>query len=450
MLDERETAEPESWLRAAARISFPDRMQAGAANAAAIPRIGDVVAEKYRIEACLGEGGMGAVFRATHLVSHKPVAIKWLKRSIADVAAVERFTREARAAGRITHPNVVDIYDIGLTHDSSYLVMELLRGESLADRGKRGQLSPTSAVELLLPALRGLVEIHRQGVIHRDLKPANIFLPQSSDGAALGAKVLDFGISMLRVEGEPIDLTLTSEGTFLGTPAYMAPEQLQSAHSVDERTDIYAIGVILYELIGGALPFQATNFNALVIAIVTNEPRPLRELCPGLPVALAAVVARAMHRDRAERFRDVSALIEALLPFTGTSADASGRFPIQASDTRVATQSTSGRNVMAGTLVMAVLTVAGWWLLRDPPRAPEPSPVVRAEVVVPTVAKREPVTPLVPVVSVPQSASAPEPHSTPVRSARVTQTKLTREPAKVLPSSPTPASRAGAISADDL
>jgi serine/threonine protein kinase len=279
-----------------------------------LPRPGQVIGEKYRIDARLGRGGMGVVFRATHLVSHKPVALKWMLRSITDGQAHRRLLREALAAGRIDHPNVVDVYDVGEEGTCAYLVMELLHGESLRARLERGRLASTEAIDLLLPALRGVSAAHRAGVIHRDLKPDNIFLCTGPDGARREAKVLDFGVSAVSA-ASALDPTLTDGATILGTPAYMSPEQLASAQDTDARTDVYAFGVILYEALTGQLPFVADSYSGLVLAVAHDPPRPPSALCPDIPPELERVILRALSKQRHDRPPSVDALYALLLPF---------------------------------------------------------------------------------------------------------------------------------------
>jgi serine/threonine protein kinase len=288
-----------------------------------LPRPGQIVGDKYRIEERLGSGGMGAVFRATHQVSDKSVALKWMLRSTADEHARRRFLREARVAGRIDHPNVVDVYDVGEDGDCGYLVMELLRGEALRARFARGALQVSELVDLLLPAMHGVSAVHQAGVIHRDLKPDNIFLCKGPDGAPREAKVLDFGISAMTA-CDPNDPTLTKDGAVLGTPAYMSPEQVESARDIDARSDVYSFGVILYEGLTGQLPFDAPSYNGLILAIVHSEPKPPTELRPELPKELAAIVLRALAKRREHRYPSVESLSAALLPYASTRGAGSG------------------------------------------------------------------------------------------------------------------------------
>jgi serine/threonine protein kinase len=279
-----------------------------------LPRLGRVIGEKYRIEARLGRGGMGVVYRATHLVSHKPVALKWMLRSTADGSAHRRLQREALAAGRIDHPNVVDVYDVGQEGLCAYLVMELLHGETLRARLERGCLESSEAIDLLLPALRGVSAAHRAGVIHRDLKPDNIFLCTDPDGSAREAKVLDFGVSAVIVPSA-MHPTLTDGATILGTPAYMSPEQLVSSQDVDERTDVYAFGVMLYEALTGRLPFVADSYSGLVLAVARDLPKAPSKVRSDIPGRLERVILQALSKERKDRPQSVDALYELLAPF---------------------------------------------------------------------------------------------------------------------------------------
>ena len=313
---------------------------------------GMIIGGKYRIEGKLGRGGMGAVYQATHVVSRKPVALKCMLRSAADENARARFIREAQAAACIDHPNVVNVYDVGQEDEYCFLVMELLHGETLGARLKRERLGIAEALDLLMPAMRGVSAIHRAGVIHRDLKPENIFLCVSPDGSQREAKVLDFGISALPAHSTDWS-NLTADGALLGTPAYMSPEQVQSARDIDETTDIYSFGVILYEALAGQTPYAAQTPSQLVLDVVHTPPRSLRELRPELPVELECVVLRALEKARDKRHPSIDALIESLLPYTTRSeASVSNTQPTSPVGARAA------RRVSPGVLLAAAAIAA--------------------------------------------------------------------------------------------
>jgi serine/threonine protein kinase len=285
-----------------------------------LPKPGELIGAKYLVERLLGLGGMGAVYEAKHRVTGKHFALKLLLPELTmrdDV--VKRFIREAQVAGRFQHPNVVEVYDIGEHGASFFMVMELLHGESLALRLERVERLPVAtACQLMMQCLDALAAAHGAGIIHRDLKPANIFLCEARRGETL-AKVLDFGISKLTdLPGIP-KATTTDTGTVMGTPFYMAPEQLRS-RGVDHRVDIYALGVTLYQLLSGRQPYIADNYPDLVIKIWTETPPSLEVLAPDTPAELADVVARAMARSADDRFADAEAMSRALEPF------ASGKF----------------------------------------------------------------------------------------------------------------------------
>jgi eukaryotic-like serine/threonine-protein kinase len=290
----------------------------GAGGASTLPQPGDLVDAKYRIDRLLAQGGMGAVYAATHVVSGKRVALKWMLPTVSQLPdATERFVREARATARIDHPNVVDIYDVGSDGASVYLVMELLQGETLHQRLARSPLSATQAISLLMPALRGVAAAHAHGVIHRDLKPDNIFLCQGPHGEPREPKVVDFGISKIAKSDQARDHGLTQSGVVMGTPYYMSPEQVRGAKELDERGDVYAFGVILYEMLAGQRPFQAETYNQLILKIATEDPVPVLRQNPTLDPRLAAVVERAMARAPEARFGSIEALALALQPFAG-------------------------------------------------------------------------------------------------------------------------------------
>ncbi|MEJ7598046.1 MAG: serine/threonine-protein kinase [Kofleriaceae bacterium] len=278
--------------------------------------VGSVIADTYTIEALIGEGGMGQVFLASHLrLPGKQVAIKLLHGGLEDADILRRFAREAEIASRLGHPNIVGVVDTNLLSDGTpYLVLEYLQGESLSQRLKRGPLTLNHVLSLIRQIGSALAAAHREGIVHRDLKPQNIFLcPTEVDGRLVEiAKVLDFGISKMRGS----DTVKTQESTLLGTPQYMAPEQATGQHStVDERTDIFALGAILYEMFTGHPAFAGASIPEVVFKVVYEHPTPLAQIAPELPAQVVAAVTRAMAKPAEERFASVSELVEAL---TGT------------------------------------------------------------------------------------------------------------------------------------
>ena len=285
------------------------------------PRPGDLLGGKYRIEREIGSGGMGVVYEVTHLVmTERRFAVKWLLPLNDGGEAARRFVREARIAGSIRHPNVVDVYDINIGEDGCFMVMELLEGESLDARLRRvGCLGGGEACRILLSCLPGVAAAHAAGVIHRDLKPGNIFLCRTPDPQSSYPKVLDFGISRaLPAAGSSSESTETRKGTLIGTPAYMAPEQLRGA-ACDVRTDVYALGITLYEMLSGQRAYDAPTYADLIVRVVSGDAEPLDSLVPDLPPGLCRAVMRAMHRDPAQRFASVAELAESLAAFAHTS-----------------------------------------------------------------------------------------------------------------------------------
>ena len=278
---------------------------------------GAVLLDKYRIESVLGRGGMGIVLRATHLHLGDEVALKILLPELMNQDVHARFLREAQAVVRLRGEHVARVSDVGVLLDGApYMVMEYLRGTDLAGELKRrGALVPGEAVDFVLQACEALAEAHAHGIVHRDIKPSNLFLTVRPDGTPL-VKVLDFGISKAPIGGG----SLTRTDTVMGTPGYMSPEQMKAARDVDARTDIWALGIVLYECLNGYPPFQAEAFSAVVLKAATEPPPPLD---PRLPRGLPDIVLRCLAKDREGRFASVADLALALAPFARDQRTAS-------------------------------------------------------------------------------------------------------------------------------
>lgn len=275
---------------------------------------GTVLAGKYRVERVLGSGGMGVVVAAIHLELGQRVALKFLlPRAIENPEAASRFLREARAAVRIESEHVARVVDVGrLDGGAPFLVMEYLEGTDLAAYASGKRLPVEDAVDFVMQACSAMAVAHSVGVIHRDLKPANLFITTRPDGSPL-IKVLDFGISKLSLMDAPAALTHTS--AIMGSPLYMSPEQAQSARSVDYRTDIWSLGVILYELLTGEVPFPGDSLTEVIAALLNKSPRPMHELRPDVPLGLERAVLRALEKPLERRFANVGELSAALLEF---------------------------------------------------------------------------------------------------------------------------------------
>ncbi len=280
---------------------------------------GDVLADKFEVERVLGAGGMGVVVAARHKQLDRKVALKFLLPAACEVpGAVSRFLREGKAAARITSEHVAKVTDTGILDGGApYLVMEYLDGQDLGAVAKeRGAIPASEAVEYVLQACEAIVEAHALGIVHRDLKPANLFLTKRRDGSPL-VKVLDFGISKVEGGSRP---DLTSATTLMGSPRYMSPEQMLSAKDVDARTDVWALGVILFELVTGKPVWEADTVQGLC-ALITSAPAPaLRSLAPAAPAALEQVVARCLAKKREDRLASVADLALALEPIAPASA----------------------------------------------------------------------------------------------------------------------------------
>jgi serine/threonine protein kinase len=276
---------------------------------------GEILAGKYRVEKVLGVGGMGVVVAARHIDLDEKVAIKFLlPNMLSDGAAVARFQREAKAAVRIKSEHVARVFDVGRLQDGApYMVMEFLEGSDLAALlARHGAMPLAQAVDFILQACVAVADAHALGIIHRDLKPANLFCVRRSDGQ-LSIKVLDFGISKL-TETDGSGMSFTQTNAMMGSPLYMSPEQFRSSKNVDARTDIWALGAILFELVTGETPFSAGSVPELAVRIATERAPSATALNPQVPPALAAIIARCLEREQEQRPRNVADLAVALAP----------------------------------------------------------------------------------------------------------------------------------------
>jgi len=305
-------------LGAARPAGAPDRSILGrvppvAPQTSANGMIGRVIGERYGVTALIGEGGMGEVYEAKHLAIGRLVAIKVLNPNRAqEQEAISRLRHEARVAGTLGHPNICAIYDMGTLDDGSpYLVMERLHGETLAQRLVREtRLSVEDLIDVMVQVLSALAAAHQRGIIHRDLKPDNIFLSRR-EGMRPVPKLLDFGIS----KSEDVEETMadiSSQTMAAGTPFYMAPEQARGDRRLDHRVDLWATGIILYECLSGQRPFDARNYNALLVQIQTAAPRALRDVQPEVPPGLERIVERALRKAPEDRFQSAMEIQTAL------------------------------------------------------------------------------------------------------------------------------------------
>jgi serine/threonine-protein kinase len=276
--------------------------------------IDQILADRYRVDTRIGRGGMGIVYRGTHLELGKRVAIKRLDARLAvDATSFERFRREALAACRIESPYVVQVFDWGKAPDNSpFIVMELLDGRSLRDHFEReGRLEAVEASAIAVQILKGLHRIHQAQVLHRDLKPENVFLCDYHEEAPF-VKLLDFGISkqLLTTATSP---QVTDTGVVLGTAAYMSPEQAKGDKELDVRSDLYSLGAVLYEALTGTAPHRGMTYAAILVDICTRDADDVRLHCPLIPEDLALVVRRALERDRDARFSTALEFLDALV-----------------------------------------------------------------------------------------------------------------------------------------
>ncbi len=292
----------------------------------ATPEVGDKIG-KYVVERVIGSGGMGIVVAARNESLNELVAIKLLRpKAAGDAIQSQRFTREARATMRIKSEHVVRVIDAGATHEGApYIVMEYLIGRDLQKiLQEEGPIPWPTAVDLMLQVCEAVAAAHAQGIVHRDLKPSNFFVTRRADGSAL-VKVLDFGISKAIKSGDQnttVDPKLTETQAVFGSPTYMSPEQIRSAKHVDQRSDVWSLGVALFEVMTRKLPFIADNVPGLLASIVADAPFPPRSFVPDIPPALEAVILACLEKDLTQRIQSVSELAARLQPFASQTSQA--------------------------------------------------------------------------------------------------------------------------------
>jgi serine/threonine-protein kinase len=408
---------------------------------------GEVLAGKYRVERVLGQGGMGIVLAARHVHLEEPVAVKlMLSEATFNQEAVGRFLREARAAARLESAHVARVSDVGTLEDGRpYMVMEYLDGSDLSQvLASSGPLAVGDAVDFVLQAAEAIAEAHSIGIVHRDLKPSNLFLTRRRDRTP-HVKVLDFGISKVAPTGggTMTDHAMTKTSALMGSPLYMSPEQMTSVRDVDGRADIWALGIILYELVSGSPPFIGETLPQVCALVLQSDPPPLSSRRPDVPPELDAVVARCLAKMAAQRYQSIAELAGALRGLAGRYGRpsierimmlAGGEEPASSAaqqtlfssgsqppvsnavvgthaawgDTRPPTgRRRSAAAIMVALLALPVLAAGAWWALR-PHVAASPSPDSSATVV--TGAEPSPSVPEpTPSAAVPPAVTEAEP-----------------------------------------
>ncbi|MGE0550829.1 MAG: protein kinase [Kofleriaceae bacterium] len=404
----RAKVEPLETSSAAWRLSDDAEAEqpSGRAPALTMPRPGTIVAGKYRVERLVGYGGMGVVMAATHLSLGKLVALKLMRRGLGVAGGASgRFAREARAASLLRSEHIARVLDLDTLEDGSpYIAMEYLEGEDLGAVLARGSVPSHLAATYIVQVCDAIGEAHAAGIVHRDLKPSNLFLTHRGNTPCV--KVLDFGISKI-IAGGPLtdDVATTDTESLMGSPRYMAPEQLISARKVDPRTDVWALGCILFELVSGNHPFDGTALAQVVASILRDDAPALSTLCPELPAGIDEIVGRCLAKDPARRFQRVTEIADALAPFTSAPVAMAAGSPAPA-DRRSRLRSRWTAIAVVAAIVLAGVSYAGYRLVQDndergaPMIEPLPAPLPTLRPPQQPSAPRHPIT-------VPQVAPAP-------------------------------------------
>ena len=324
----------------------------------------------YQIESPIGAGGMGEVYKATDTRLERTVAIKVLPAHVAsDPEQKQRFEREAKTVAALSHPHICPVFDVGREGETDFLVMEYLEGETLAERLRKGALPLDQALKYAIEIADALDKAHRQGVTHRDLKPANIMLTKA------GAKLLDFGLAKLRPTGPQSDAStklaesLTQQGTILGTLPYMSPEQLEGKQT-DTRTDIFAFGAVVYEIVTGRRAFEGETQASLIGAILKDAPRPVSALQPMSPLTLDRVVGKCLEKDPEGRWHSAHDLHDELTWITQGDAPPGTARPTAVTHPRLGQTKTMTWGVAVGAMSVALLVAVLWNLGLLPSRTP--------------------------------------------------------------------------------
>jgi serine/threonine-protein kinase len=405
---------------------------------------GQILAGKYRVERVLGAGAMGMVVAAVHLALNRRVALKFLLPSAKKSQDGEdRFLREARIAAMLNSEHVTRVLDVGMLEDgAAYIVMEFLDGQDLGSLLRSGPLPIEEAVTYVLQVCEALAEAHAAGIVHRDLKPANLFLTRTPSGSPC-VKVCDFGISKLAGS----EMALTQTGQVLGSPIYMSPEQFDGGKHVDTRSDIWSLGVILYELIAGLPPFEAQEMMQLLKRITLEPPRPIEEVRPGVPAGLWRVIARALEKKRDQRWPSMREFAAALAPYAKPSPAAvlpdAGAVPAAVAGAPAAVPSRTRASARAARALLGLLVIGvpaailfGLRARGAPVEAPSiPTSSAQASTA-PSAAETAPIAPVTARAEPPGTAPAPtvapsmvpssipRPKPTPIPKATATATRI--------------------------